>query len=265
MNLGNLFHTFKDGLGKADDYIEQVAPDGKARIRVTQDTSMSAVAARWNASQIYGAANLPDNFTTRRVIEVQGSDGAWVPVTGAKNAIPDTETQVAAFQSWRETGIIGPQPVNKAGSEALSPEAAAIDAAPVAPVAGQTPIPERSAAQAAIDAAGPPSFAEGVSENDKTWLQTIGPGVPSKAPQRPAIDDIVEPAGQKSSDDGATARRIAETRKSLIATPESNAAAQQAARPAPETINATRRIEQLAALMTEWAQSGIGSGQARTN
>lgn len=77
------------------------------RLRRVQDTSMNAIAARHNASLIYGAANVGPEFTMRNLIEVRDEEGNWSPVTGRNRAQPGLETQIAALNTWRETGQIG--------------------------------------------------------------------------------------------------------------------------------------------------------------
>lgn len=97
------------------DFI-QAEGDG-VRLRVVEDNTASAIAAKHNFAAIYGAANMPPNFAMRGVIEVQ-KDGAWVPVSGSNNFVPDMTAQVAFLQGYRETGQVGMQPINPNGSMA---------------------------------------------------------------------------------------------------------------------------------------------------
>lgn len=111
------------GLGPAKQparpsFVEYTAPDGSARLRMVEDTSWQAVAARHNFAAIYGAANMPPNFGMRGVIEVPDGNGAWVPVSGTTNFVPDMDAQLGFLQSYYQTGQIGVQPIAADGSMA---------------------------------------------------------------------------------------------------------------------------------------------------
>lgn len=86
-----------------------------SRMIMADDTTANGVAARHNFSAIYGAENMPTSFARRPVLQVQDQNGAWQNVTGANMFVPDMKTQVAAYQAFQKTGIIGPQP-QQAGS-----------------------------------------------------------------------------------------------------------------------------------------------------
>lgn len=85
------------------------------RILMADATSADAIAARHNFAAIYGADNMPANFAKQGVIQVQ-KDGQWTNVNGTSLVPGSMQTQTAALQSYRETGIIGPQPVNEQGN-----------------------------------------------------------------------------------------------------------------------------------------------------
>ena len=95
-----------------EEYIEFTSPEDDRRVIMQPDTNMNAVAARWNATQIYGAQNVPRNFGMRRVIQVRdpNNNGEWTNVTGRGLSPPEFGAQVAALQSFEESGVIGPQP-----------------------------------------------------------------------------------------------------------------------------------------------------------
>lgn len=92
--------------------------DGTARVRMIPDASAGAALARNALVNILGADNLPPGFGMQPMIEVKGADGKYVPVSGSKGIQPDMQTQMAYLQSFQETGIVGPQPVNPDGSMA---------------------------------------------------------------------------------------------------------------------------------------------------
>ena len=91
--------------------LQQQNEDGTERVMLSPDTSASAVAARHNMAQIYGRANVPQNFGMRPVIEVRDASGEWVPVSGSRDAVPDGMTQIAYLQNYRKTGQIGVTPL----------------------------------------------------------------------------------------------------------------------------------------------------------
>lgn len=102
-------------------YIQFQNPDGTERVRMVPDTSAAALAARHSMSMIYGANKLPPEFGMRSVIEVKDPEtGQFVPVTGNNRGVPSTDAQIASLQSYRESGIIGPQPINENGSNATN-------------------------------------------------------------------------------------------------------------------------------------------------
>ena len=92
--------------------------DGTARVRMVPDASPNAALARNALVNILGADNVPPGFGMGPVIEVKGADGAWTPVSGSKGMQPGIETQIGYLQSFQETGVVGPQPVNPEGSMA---------------------------------------------------------------------------------------------------------------------------------------------------
>lgn len=91
--------------------MQAVNETGTERVMLYDDTSSTAVAARHNMAAIYGAANVPDTFAMRPVVEVKDAAGKWVPVSGQNDATPDVETQIAYLRNYRETGEIGVTPV----------------------------------------------------------------------------------------------------------------------------------------------------------
>lgn len=110
------------GLGPAPmkarpDIITSTSEDGQRRVVMRDDPE--AFAARFNAEQIYGAANVPPSFGMAPVIEVRGADGQWTPVSGTRAFIPDTDTQIAMLQSFRETGKLG---ILAPGTDAIAGE-----------------------------------------------------------------------------------------------------------------------------------------------
>ena len=114
--LRRIFGLGPAAMPKRPDHIEYMTDNGSTRLRYVEDTTASAIAARHNFSMIYGAANLPANFGMRGVIEVKQNDGVWTPVSGTSAFVPDMESQMAALQAYKETGIIGAQPVNAQGT-----------------------------------------------------------------------------------------------------------------------------------------------------
>lgn len=114
--LRRIFGLGPAAMPKRPDHIEYMTDNGSTRLRYVEDTTASAIAARHNFSMIYGAANLPANFGMRGVIEVKQNDGVWAPVSGTSAFVPDMESQMAALQAYKETGIIGAQPVNAQGT-----------------------------------------------------------------------------------------------------------------------------------------------------
>ena len=114
--LRRIFGLGPAAMPKRPDHIEYMTDNGSTRLRYVDDTTASAIAARHNFSMIYGAANLPANFGMRGVIEVKQNDGVWTPVSGTSAFVPDMESQMAALQAYKETGIIGAQPVNAQGT-----------------------------------------------------------------------------------------------------------------------------------------------------
>lgn len=101
-------------------FTQSMTEDGKERVQMYEDLSATAQGARHNFSMIYGASNLPPTFGMRSVIEVKNDKGEWQPVSGDLRNVPDMDTQMAFLQSWRESGIIGPQAVNPDGSLSTS-------------------------------------------------------------------------------------------------------------------------------------------------
>jgi hypothetical protein len=115
-------------------FVQFTSEDGETRLTYHPDTSAGAVAVRHNQAAIYGADHVSPNVGMRAVIEVRDpKTGEFVPVTGSRSMVPDTDTQMAALTSFKETGIIGPQRVNPNGSMATGGESAVS-----APSAGQT-------------------------------------------------------------------------------------------------------------------------------
>lgn len=92
--------------------------DGTARVRMVPDASPNAALARNALTNILGADNIPPGFGMGPVIEVKGKDGKWTPVSGSSGMQPGLEAQMGYLQSFQETGIVGPQPVNPEGSMA---------------------------------------------------------------------------------------------------------------------------------------------------
>lgn len=182
--------------------------DGTARVRMVPDASPNAALARNALINILGADNVPPGFGMGPVIEVKGKDGAWTPVSGSKGMQPGIETQMGYLQSFQETGIVGPQPVNPDGSmaaqsgglgETASPQPGASVAtqpmltygpAPMMPgggypffMGGQTQVPFAvSALETGAEQAPPvkPGKASG-------GQQPGGPQIPQGAPWLPAI------------------------------------------------------------------------------
>lgn len=128
---------------RQEPYIHFTNKDNTERLRMVPDTSQSAVAARHSMTMIYGANSMPKDFAMRGVVEVKDpTTGQFVPVTGNSRAVPDMDAQIASLQSFRESGIIGPQPINADGSNALASTAvdralAGDPAAPAAPTDAQ--------------------------------------------------------------------------------------------------------------------------------
>lgn len=119
LGVGRTARSQSSQAGGNDGVIYENASEG-VRLRRVQDTSMNAVAARHNAAMIYGSANISPEFTMRNLIEVRGADGSWSPVTGRNRAQPNLEAQIAALDTWRETGrtgqIGGTGPASSSGS-----------------------------------------------------------------------------------------------------------------------------------------------------
>jgi len=153
--LARIFRGEHRELSAPESFIEMASEDGAYRIRRVPDTSMNAIAARWNAGMIYGQENLPANFGTRRVIEVPDprNPGQWTPVTGSNHSVPDFQTQMAALAGYQESGVIGPQAPNPEGSlsinnmtaDAGSPGATLTDGTPTG-----LPIDEAAPAQGGL-------------------------------------------------------------------------------------------------------------------
>ena len=95
------------------DYIQAQGED--ARLRMRESTNPVDIALRENFAAIFGRGNLPPQLGMEGVIEVQGPQG-WTPVLGSEYTGMSMEAQTAALQSFRETGIIGPQAINTSGS-----------------------------------------------------------------------------------------------------------------------------------------------------
>ena len=95
---------------------EILASGTDARLVLHESRDPVDIGARENFAMLYGRANLPPHFAMQGVIEVQDGGGNWVPVTGNDFRGVSMEAQTAALQSFRETGIIGPQPINESGS-----------------------------------------------------------------------------------------------------------------------------------------------------
>lgn len=87
------------------DPIIGVEGEDGARVVQYDDNSMGGIAARHNASQIYGAANVPHNFGRRTVIEVPDGNGGYTPVNQSNPGAPIGE-QIIALDHYRETGNI---------------------------------------------------------------------------------------------------------------------------------------------------------------
>lgn len=85
--------------------------EGTERVILQEDHSPQAIAARHNMGMIYGKANVPATFGMRPVIEVRDAGGNWMPVSGSKDIVPDTDAQVAFLQNYRKTGQIGVTPM----------------------------------------------------------------------------------------------------------------------------------------------------------
>jgi hypothetical protein len=117
--------------------VQFTAEDGETRLTYHPDTSAGAAAVRHNQAAIYGADHVSPNVGMRAVIEVRDpKTGEFVPVTGSRSMVPDTDTQMAALTSFKETGIIGPQRVNQSGS--MSATNGGGGSAVTAPSAGDT-------------------------------------------------------------------------------------------------------------------------------
>lgn len=101
-----------------ESYIRATNKEDTERTLMVADRTQNAMAARHNMQLIYGKENVPPEFGMRPVIQVrdEAKDGAWTTVTGSNRGIPDTDTQLAALASFRESGIIGTQPINAEGS-----------------------------------------------------------------------------------------------------------------------------------------------------
>jgi|GEM_PF-6303153 len=95
---------------------EILASGTDARLVLHESRDPVDIGARENFAMLYGRGNLPPHFAMQGVIEVQDDGGNWVPVTGNDYRGISMEAQTAALQSFRETGIIGPQPINENGS-----------------------------------------------------------------------------------------------------------------------------------------------------
>jgi len=109
------------------DIVQMEGPD--ARFVYRETVNPVAIAARENFAMLYGRDNLPPHMAMDGVIEVRGPQGNWTPVTGSTGFNLGMEAQVAALQSFRETGIIGPQAVNTSGSMMIDQAVLAGDAA----------------------------------------------------------------------------------------------------------------------------------------
>lgn len=100
-------------------YVQFQNPDGTERLLMVPDTSASAQGARHALAAIYGNNNLPPEFGMRGVVQVRDPEtGEFRAVTGSNRGVPEIDAQIAALQSFRESGIIGPQPINPTGSNA---------------------------------------------------------------------------------------------------------------------------------------------------
>ena len=95
------------------DFIQFTNDKGNERVRMVMDNSRYSVALRHNMTMIYGRENVPETIGMVPVIDVKDKDGTWKPVTGSAKVNYDIDTQLGALASFRETGIIGPQPVTK--------------------------------------------------------------------------------------------------------------------------------------------------------
>lgn len=90
--------------GFRDPIIIAEGEDG-ARVVQYDDNSTGGMAARFNANQIYGPNNVPDNFARRTVIEVPDGNGGFTPVNQANPGAPVGE-QIIALDHFRNTGSI---------------------------------------------------------------------------------------------------------------------------------------------------------------
>jgi len=116
--FGRIFGTGRRAQKQPQDVIEFTNAKGDERVRLTADPA--AFRARHNAEMIYGRNNVPQAFGMRPVIEVKNKQGEWAPVTGGSGTIKyNLETQLGALASFRETGIIGPQPVTESSGSSI--------------------------------------------------------------------------------------------------------------------------------------------------
>lgn len=120
--FGRIFGMGRSQAKAPESYVKYTNEDDSERLVMTADTSANAIAARHTFAQIYGSSNMPPEFGMKGVVQVRDKKkgGEWTPVTGSKRGIGDMDTQLGALASFRETGIIGPQPVNAGGSAASS-------------------------------------------------------------------------------------------------------------------------------------------------
>jgi hypothetical protein len=134
------------GLGPAPqnrpDQIISTGPD--ARLVLRQSENPTRVAAAANFAALFGQANTPVGMGMDHIIEVQDANGNWTPVTGQNVASMPMDAQVAALQSFRETGVIGPTALNPAGSMAVGAIEGGLSEGGTTPTTASSAAPELS-------------------------------------------------------------------------------------------------------------------------